>query len=79
MPIYDYRCSACNAEFELLVRASALPQCPKCGSAALDKRVSAPVAPGRSAKVVRAGRRAAAAEGHLSHYTPAERRAAVKR
>lgn len=79
MPIYAYRCRSCSAEFELLVRAGTPQQCPQCGSTALDKRLSAPAPPGRSAAVVRAGRRAAASEGHFSHYTAAERRAALKR
>ncbi|MGI8607172.1 MAG: FmdB family zinc ribbon protein [Gaiellaceae bacterium] len=33
MPIYVYRCHACEAEFEELVRASAdPPACSKCGA-----------------------------------------------
>jgi putative FmdB family regulatory protein len=35
MPIYEYRCTSCNAEFEELVSASATtsPPCPACGAA----------------------------------------------
>jgi putative FmdB family regulatory protein len=33
MPIYDYRCAGCGAEFEALVRGAAAPVCPSCGSA----------------------------------------------
>lgn len=32
MPIYDFRCESCGAEFEELVRAEELPACPGCGS-----------------------------------------------
>jgi putative FmdB family regulatory protein len=33
MPIYEYRCSACGADFERLQRVSdATPACPTCGS-----------------------------------------------
>ena len=35
MPIYDYRCRGCGAEFEALVRASSAPACPTCASADL--------------------------------------------
>lgn len=38
MPIYEYRCSACGAEAEVLVRGEAMPVCPQCG-AQLTKRL----------------------------------------
>ncbi len=41
MPIYEYTCTACGAAFEQLVRASDLPACPYCESAALERRMSA--------------------------------------
>ena len=78
MPIYEYHCSACGAEFELLVRIGAQPICPQCGSTTPEKRISAPSAPGRSAALLRAGRQAAAREGHFSNYSSAERRALKK-
>ena len=37
MPIYDFRCAACGAESELLVRGEAAPACPACGSASLER------------------------------------------
>ena len=74
MPIYDYRCGACGAQFELLVRASTVPACPHCGCATLDKRVSAPAAPGKSKQIIASARRQAAAEGHFSNYSKAERK-----
>jgi putative FmdB family regulatory protein len=40
MPIYEYRCQSCNAEFELIVRASTVPACPSCGATSLEKILS---------------------------------------
>lgn len=73
MPLYEYHCPACDKHFELLVRSSTVPACPQCGSTALNKCISAPQAPGKSAAILKAGRRAAAAEGHFSNYSKAER------
>jgi len=42
MPIYEYRCQNCNAKFETLARADTEVTCPHCGSAVLDKLISAP-------------------------------------
>jgi putative FmdB family regulatory protein len=33
VPIYDFRCEACGAEFEELVRGGEEPACPACGAA----------------------------------------------
>ena len=73
MPLYDYRCDACNKTFELLVRSSTVPTCPTCGSQQLEKQVSAPVAPGQSAGIIAGARRQAAKEGHFSNYKASER------
>jgi putative FmdB family regulatory protein len=40
MPIYEYACQDCGREFETLVRASTVPQCPHCASTHLDKKLS---------------------------------------
>lgn len=73
MPIHDYRCSACGQAFELLVRGSSVPACPHCAATALEKLVSL-TAPSSTHKAVIAGaRKAAAREGHFSHYSSAER------
>ena len=45
MPLYEYQCQACNAEFELLVRNDDDCECPECHSRKLEKQLSAPAAP----------------------------------
>ncbi len=42
MPIYEYRCAACGATFERLVRMGSgeAPACPACGGAQTDRLVS---------------------------------------
>ena len=40
MPLYEYVCQTCNAEFELLVRSSDVPTCPSCGGVDLQKQVA---------------------------------------
>lgn len=43
MPIYEYACSACGAECEMLQKVTDAPakRCPTCGKDALTKEVSA--------------------------------------
>ncbi len=43
MPIYEYQCDACSSETEVLQKISDAPleMCPKCGEAALRKKISA--------------------------------------
>jgi putative FmdB family regulatory protein len=43
MPIYEYRCEECDADFELFVRSlsqQADPSCPRCGSHRVKKAIS---------------------------------------
>ena len=40
MPIYEYRCSGCEHEFETLVRGDARPSCPECGANELERLMS---------------------------------------
>ena len=40
MPLFEYRCPACDSEFELLIRGSAEPACPSCGSTSLERLIS---------------------------------------
>jgi putative FmdB family regulatory protein len=42
MPIFDFVCTNCQHEFEALVRGSTAPECPKCQSKELEKRLSLP-------------------------------------
>lgn len=42
MPIYEYSCDACGAEFDKLVRMGApTPPCPECGAGDVRKLISA--------------------------------------
>jgi putative FmdB family regulatory protein len=40
MPIYEYQCSGCEAEFELLIRGKEKPVCPQCDSKKVSKQLS---------------------------------------
>jgi putative FmdB family regulatory protein len=74
MPIHDYHCRSCGADFELLVLAGRAPACKACNSPQVDRQaVALTAAPGKSQAVIAAGRRAAAREGHFSHYSKADR------
>ncbi|NNG16989.1 MAG: zinc ribbon domain-containing protein [Gemmatimonadales bacterium] len=47
MPIYEYACPACGAEFEVLVRSETPGACPSCASSRLDRKLSLTAAPAR--------------------------------
>jgi putative FmdB family regulatory protein len=79
MPLYDYRCQACGASFERLVHAGSVPSCPHCGSTELQRAAVSRLAPAGKIKAIRASnRRAAAREGHFSHFSAAERAKLLK-
>src|SRR6476660_1176524 len=40
MPLFEYRCLACESQFELLVRGAATPACPSCGATTLERLLS---------------------------------------
>ncbi|MGA2192827.1 MAG: zinc ribbon domain-containing protein [Nitrospirota bacterium] len=40
MPIFEYRCPRCGEDFEKLVFGSTPVECPKCGCAKPDKKMS---------------------------------------
>ena len=51
MPVYEYRCAKCCAEFEQFVRSmtqSTFPTCPECGANDVRKAISLVGASGNS-------------------------------
>ena len=40
MPIFEYACQDCGHEFEALTRSSQQPECPRCHSVQLEKKLS---------------------------------------
>jgi putative FmdB family regulatory protein len=40
LPLFEYRCSACAAEFELLIRAKDRAACPNCGESRVERLLS---------------------------------------
>lgn len=78
MPLFEYHCTACQAEFERLVRSDTVPDCPECGSTALEKIVSRLAPAGKIEAIRLSNRRAAAAQGHFDHYSPSERARLLK-
>ncbi len=40
MPIYEYKCADCNEDFEKLVFGGKTPNCPKCESTEVKKKLS---------------------------------------
>ncbi len=43
MPLYDFTCRACDADFEAFAPAGGAPDaCPACGAADVQRRYSAP-------------------------------------
>jgi putative FmdB family regulatory protein len=50
MPIYAYRCSACDTEFERLVRGDATVSCPSCSGRKLERLLSVTARPASAGK-----------------------------
>ncbi|MBQ7608407.1 MAG: zinc ribbon domain-containing protein [Desulfovibrionaceae bacterium] len=43
MPLYDFHCTACDADFEEIVKENAdNPLCPSCGSRATERKIAMP-------------------------------------
>jgi putative FmdB family regulatory protein len=78
MPIFDYHCRGCDTSFELLVRSSTTPKCPQCQSTVLDKCLSRIAPAGKIEAIRMAHRRAAAAQGHLDHYSASDKAKLLK-
>ncbi len=58
MPIYSYRCAACDAEFDQLVRSDTRVACPSCKGRKLERLMSLtarPAAGGKPADFSRLG------------------------
>ncbi len=72
MPFFSYRCTACAAEFEALVRSDDIPTCPTCQSDKLDRLLAAPLIGGRTEAAFKGFRAQAAREGHFSNFSPSE-------
>lgn len=73
MPIYDFSCTKCASEFEVIVLGADTPICPTCGSAEMQKLVSIPAPQGKTKDIIAGARRQAAREGHFSNYAQPER------
>lgn len=50
MPIYTYRCAACAAEFEQLVRSGTRVACPQCQGRKLERLMSLTARPASAGK-----------------------------
>ena len=78
MPIFEYRCTACEAQFEQLIRSTTVPTCPQCGATTLEKIVSQ-IAPHQKIPGLRkAWRKQGAAEGHFSNFSKSEQNKILK-
>ena len=42
MPIYEYTCSGCSKDFELLIRGTEVARCPTCGNSRIARQISVP-------------------------------------
>ncbi|SVB35397.1 uncharacterized protein METZ01_LOCUS188251, partial [marine metagenome] len=40
VPLYEYQCRSCEAQFELLVLRADTPECPACESSDLERKLS---------------------------------------
>ncbi len=52
MPIFEYRCSACDNNFEELVLGSQTVVCPECKSEKIEKQMSSFAATGKSSSAI---------------------------
>ncbi|TCP62371.1 putative FmdB family regulatory protein [Rhodovulum bhavnagarense] len=74
MPIYAYKCLSCEAGFEVLAGMNeAAPLCPECGATDPLRQLSRVAATGKIETLFASARKQAAAEGHFSNYSKAEK------
>lgn len=74
MPLYAYTCDACEAEFELLVRACDTPACPSCGSQKLNQHIARISKEIKYPAVAKSWRQSAARSGDLSNFSKSEQK-----
>jgi putative FmdB family regulatory protein len=55
MPLYEYACRKCDHEFEALVFAGDVVECPKCQARAVERRLSVPARPPAEAAALPVG------------------------
>jgi len=78
MPLYDYHCPVCSAQFELLVRSDTVPTCPHCGATTLTRAVSRIAPAGKIEAIRMSNRRLADRQGHFSNLSQSERAKLLK-
>ena len=49
MPIFEYACKQCGAEFDALIQGAATVACPSCEGVELEKKLSSFAVAGRAA------------------------------
>jgi putative FmdB family regulatory protein len=72
MPIYEYICRSCEADFESWVRKETdTPSCPECQSTNLEKQLSRPRvhSQGRKDRSMRAAKKRDASQAKENAYT----------
>lgn len=50
MPLYEYSCTSCGKQFEVLMREGVVPACPTCQSQSVEKQFSTYAVGAMSAK-----------------------------
>ncbi len=71
MPLYDFRCRACGALFEALVRPNHEPVCRSCGATDLERLTSISVSVKSGAGLTPAARRAVQKQQRRQHQDQA--------
>ena len=52
MPLFEFRCSACEVDFEVLIRAGDRAACPECGTQSLEKLFSESAPPATAGRAL---------------------------
>ena len=74
MPIYEYSCTSCDEQFELLILKGTTPACPSCESEELKRLLSLPAvhSTGTHALAMKAAKKRDAAQGKEQMHTQLE-------